>query len=112
MLEAMMVANNVATRDTSHSAKRQPRRNQEQGTPLVEEVSDDLRSKKGRHNDFNTPQPKFNLPRMDFPSFNGEHPIEWIKNCESYFEVFQVPEMHKSRLATMHLADFSNNKFY
>ncbi|KAJ1694535.1 hypothetical protein LUZ63_011233 [Rhynchospora breviuscula] len=43
-----------------------------------------------------------NLPRMDFPSFDGSDVLTWEEDCEFYFEVFQTPEVYRTRLATTH----------
>lgn len=40
---------------------------------------------------------------MDFPDFDGTSPKLWIKNCESYFDVYTVPNYLRSKIALMHL---------
>ncbi|KAJ4745876.1 polyprotein [Rhynchospora pubera] len=43
-----------------------------------------------------------NLPRLDFPSFDGSDVLTWEEDCDFYFEVFQTPEVYKTRMATSH----------
>ncbi|KAJ3701854.1 hypothetical protein LUZ61_005559 [Rhynchospora tenuis] len=42
------------------------------------------------------------LPKLDFPSFNGSDVLTWEEDCEFYFDVFQTPEIYKTRMATTH----------
>ncbi|WVZ71981.1 hypothetical protein U9M48_020508 [Paspalum notatum var. saurae] len=42
------------------------------------------------------------LPQLDFPKFDGSNPKIWIKRCDTYFDVYNVPEEQWVRLATMH----------
>lgn len=42
-------------------------------------------------------------PLVDFPEFDGSCPKLWIRNCESYFDVYSVPDNVKSKLASMRL---------
>ncbi|KAJ3704876.1 hypothetical protein LUZ61_008581 [Rhynchospora tenuis] len=48
---------------------------------------------------------RVNLPKTDFPSFNGNNPIGWKSKCESYFHIFQIPEMYRTQLATLHFEE-------
>ncbi|XP_062187935.1 uncharacterized protein LOC133891241 [Phragmites australis] len=43
------------------------------------------------------------LPRLEFPRFDGLNPKIWIRKCETYFDLYEVPEPLWVRLATMHL---------
>jgi hypothetical protein len=43
------------------------------------------------------------IPPVDFPEFDGSCPKLWIRNCESYFDVYSVPDNIKSKLASMRL---------
>jgi hypothetical protein len=43
----------------------------------------------------------FHFPRADCPGFAGENPIEWIRKCNYYFTLHQVPALYKSDLATL-----------
>ncbi|XP_078157458.1 uncharacterized protein LOC144553234 [Carex rostrata] len=45
---------------------------------------------------------RVNLPRMDFPIFSGIKPTSWVECCNFYFNMYQIPEEYKSRMATMH----------
>jgi hypothetical protein len=45
------------------------------------------------------------LPKLDFPKFNGDNPKIWAKKCEVYFDVFSVPESLRCRYATLNFAD-------
>ncbi|KAJ4807408.1 polyprotein [Rhynchospora pubera] len=47
---------------------------------------------------------RYPLPRLDFPSFDGSDVVSWEEDCEFYFEVFQTPEIYKTRLATSHFS--------
>lgn len=49
-----------------------------------------------------------NLPRKDFPAFDGNDPEDWLDNCEYYFDMFQISEDYKTRLAAM---NFSGNAY-
>lgn len=44
-------------------------------------------------------------PRIEFPNFsgNGNDVIDWLENCEYYFDLCQTPEMYKTRLAVIHM---------
>lgn len=43
------------------------------------------------------------LPKLDFPFFDGEEASVWMDNCESYFEMYQIPAGLKVCAASMHL---------
>ncbi|XP_078180776.1 uncharacterized protein LOC144574637 [Carex rostrata] len=45
---------------------------------------------------------KFNLPRVDFSIFTGLKPSSWVDCCNFYFDMYQVPDEYKSRMAAMH----------
>ncbi|KAJ3685492.1 hypothetical protein LUZ61_014656 [Rhynchospora tenuis] len=45
---------------------------------------------------------KANMPRYDFPTLNGQNVIDWIEDCEYYFDLFQVHDSQKSRMAIPH----------
>ena len=32
------------------------------------------------------------MPKMQFPKFDGANPKVWRDNCESYFELYRLPE--------------------
>jgi Retrotransposon gag protein len=39
--------------------------------------------------------------RADYPDFSEENVVEWVRKCNSYFEMHQVPPNLKTKLATM-----------
>jgi hypothetical protein len=43
------------------------------------------------------------MPKMNFPIFDGTDPKEWIDNCKSYFDLYQLPEGIWIIAATLHL---------
>ena len=46
---------------------------------------------------------KFHKPRRDFPSFDGEDVHKWLYKCNQYFEMEEVPETEKLKLASYYL---------
>ncbi|KAJ1703813.1 hypothetical protein LUZ63_003592 [Rhynchospora breviuscula] len=42
---------------------------------------------------------------MDFPHYDGGDPEIWKRNCEFYFEIYQVPEVYKTRMAILNFSD-------
>jgi hypothetical protein len=48
---------------------------------------------------------RYHLPRADCPSFIGDNTIEWVRKCTSYFEMHQVPDHLRTKLATNHFHD-------
>ena len=51
------------------------------------------------------------LPRIDFPSFDGKNPVDWLEECKFYFEAYQIPEDYKSRMATMNFVGVAKEWF-
>ncbi|KAJ4754640.1 polyprotein [Rhynchospora pubera] len=45
---------------------------------------------------------KTNMPRYDFPTLDGKNVADWIEDCEYYFDLFQVHDSQKSRMAIPH----------
>lgn len=43
------------------------------------------------------------MPEIQFPSFDGSNPRLWIKDCLSYFTIYQVDPSMWIRYSTMHL---------
>nr|CAD1820185.1 unnamed protein product [Ananas comosus var. bracteatus] len=45
------------------------------------------------------------MPYMElsFPDFNGTDPKGWLRNCEQYFDRYQVPEQQWIGIASMHI---------
>jgi hypothetical protein len=41
-------------------------------------------------------------PRMDFPRFEGDNPVGWIRQCEKYFQMAAAPEEYKVHLAQLY----------
>ncbi|VFQ74615.1 unnamed protein product [Cuscuta campestris] len=41
-------------------------------------------------------------PKIEFPSFEGGNPREWIKKCRQYFSLCKVPEEQQVNLASIH----------
>lgn len=35
------------------------------------------------------------LPKIEFHSFEGNKPIEWIRKTNTYFEIHKIPEKQK-----------------
>jgi hypothetical protein len=50
------------------------------------------------------------IPPVEFPDFDGSSPKLWVKNCENYFDLYDVPDSRKSKIASMHL--ISNAAFW
>nr|TKR68966.1 hypothetical protein D5086_0000309060 [Populus alba] len=48
---------------------------------------------------------KFHKPRRDFPSFEGEDVHKWLYKCNQYFEIEEVPDADKLKLASYYLDD-------
>lgn len=48
-------------------------------------------------------RPKSFLPKMDFPRFDGQDVRIWLDMCETYFEMYQIPENFKVSAAVLHL---------
>ena len=44
-------------------------------------------------------------PRLDFPSFDGDHPEGWIRQCEKYFQMSGAPSDYKVSLAQLYFVD-------
>lgn len=41
------------------------------------------------------------MPQIDFPKFDGTNPKIWIKRCENFFDVCEIPMNHWVKFATM-----------
>jgi Retrotransposon gag protein len=55
--------------------------------------------------DFLKRDSKFHSPRSDCPGFNGENITEWLRKCQSFFELHQVPVQYRTHLAAMQFHD-------
>ncbi|KAL4348329.1 hypothetical protein GQ457_17G014550 [Hibiscus cannabinus] len=42
-------------------------------------------------------------PRLELPFFEGENPRGWVRKCQKYFALFEIPEEHKLEIASMYL---------
>ncbi|KAL4348724.1 hypothetical protein GQ457_17G014770 [Hibiscus cannabinus] len=42
-------------------------------------------------------------PKIEFQTFDGNNPRSWIRKCQKYFSIFEVPENQKLEMATMYL---------
>ena len=40
---------------------------------------------------------------MDFPRFEGEDPVGWIRQCNKYFQMSAAPEEYKVSLAQLYI---------
>ncbi|XP_024196010.1 uncharacterized protein LOC112199194 [Rosa chinensis] len=49
---------------------------------------------------------------LEFSSFGGGDPVEWLNKAEQYFEFYQIPEERKLSIATMHLTDKASDRWY
>ncbi|KAJ3706667.1 hypothetical protein LUZ61_010372 [Rhynchospora tenuis] len=78
------------------TAKTPPRRN-------LEQPFQDFRSNMGTGRD-DTSNTNYHckLPKLTFSSFNGSDVLTSEEDYEFYFDVFQTPEMYKTRMATTH----------
>ncbi|KAK8695823.1 hypothetical protein V6N13_000971 [Hibiscus sabdariffa] len=52
--------------------------------------------------DKNTPQTFFPKPKIEIPLFDGTNPRGWIRKCDRYFSIFDVPDTHKLPIASMY----------
>jgi hypothetical protein len=41
-------------------------------------------------------------PKLDFPTFLGDEPFNWLRQCEKYFSLTNVPMESWVSLATLH----------
>lgn len=44
-----------------------------------------------------------NMPKMDFPKFDGTDAGVWVDNCETYFAMYQIPAGFKVSAASLNL---------
>ena len=42
------------------------------------------------------------LPELEFPSFDGTHPRNWVKKCSRYFVLCKIPESQRVDVASIH----------
>jgi hypothetical protein len=48
------------------------------------------------------------IPKLDFPTFDGEYPKSWLKNCEDYFDLYSIEQPIWITVATMHFLPSSD----
>lgn len=48
-------------------------------------------------------------PKMDFPCFNGDNSLGWIRQVNKYFELAQAPHECKVNLAQTYIVGRTNN---
>ena len=60
--------------------------------------------KQPKHKDDKDPKlPNHSMPKMQFPKFDGTDPKIWKDNCESYFDLYKLPEGMWVTAARIHL---------
>ena len=42
-------------------------------------------------------------PKVEFPTFDGLNPRQWVKKCAKYFNLCKIPDYQKVDLALMYL---------
>ena len=45
------------------------------------------------------------LPKLTFPRFDGENPRLWIRQCNDYFEMYNVAPRRWIEVSTTHLSE-------
>lgn len=50
----------------------------------------------------------WNLPKTEFPWFDGRDPIDGSIKCKLFFDVYMVPEAVKPRMAILHFSGGAN----
>ncbi|WOH00407.1 hypothetical protein DCAR_0519766 [Daucus carota subsp. sativus] len=54
--------------------------------------------------DVEIPKENLNHLKLSFPKFvEGSQAVEWLEDCETYFEIYKVVEHKKTTIAGMHL---------
>ncbi|PRQ35257.1 putative succinate dehydrogenase (quinone) [Rosa chinensis] len=56
--------------------------------------------------------PTMKQMKLDFPTFSGGDPIEWLNKAEQFFDFYQIPEDRKLAIAAMHLADKASDRWF
>ena len=52
------------------------------------------------------------LPKMDFPTFDGGNPREWVRRANKYFQIHGVEEGMKSDIAQLHFKEKADIWFH
>ena len=71
---------------------------------IVEETHDENKINVNR--DFinsNVRGKNHHIPKMDMRKFDGKHPVTWILQMKQYFDLNNVQNTQKIRIATLHL---------
>ena len=74
------------------------------GEKIVEETHDE--NKINDNHDFinsHAGQKNHHIPKMDMRKFDGNDPVIWILQMEQYFDLNNVQNRQKVRIATLHL---------
>ena len=74
------------------------------GENIVEETHDE--NKINVNHDFiksNVGGKNHHIPKMDMRNFDGKDPVTWILQTEQYFDLHNVQNTQKVRIATLHL---------
>ena len=74
------------------------------GEKIVEENHDE--KKINANHDFinsNVGRKNHHIPKMDMRKFDGKDPVTWILQMEKYFDLNNVKNTQKVRIATLHL---------
>ena len=74
------------------------------GKKIVEETHDENKINVNR--DFiksNVGWKNNHIPNMDMRKFDGKDPVTWILQMEQYFDLHNVQNTQKVRIATLHL---------
>jgi len=60
------------------------------------EVNEEISSNADRHS--------FKLfPKLEFPSFDGSNPRNWVKKCSRYFVLCKIPDSQRVDVASIYL---------
>jgi hypothetical protein len=73
------------------------------GAPIAHSDHPHCSSCSGHHN-YCSGHPNFHhaMPHQDFPKFDGTSPKLWIKRCDSYFDLYDIPPDNWVKLATIY----------
>ncbi|KAL4291734.1 hypothetical protein GQ457_14G021280 [Hibiscus cannabinus] len=81
--------------------------NKQNSTPLPQQK---LKMKMEEHHTLETTtSPMYNFrglslrPKIELTMFDGSNPRGWVKKCQKYFSLLEIPEEQKVDLAAMHL---------
>ncbi|KAJ3701444.1 hypothetical protein LUZ61_005149 [Rhynchospora tenuis] len=102
------VASNIASTSMGVLGAR-PQANLDQGNRRVPEMfetrfNEQLFNGDGfrrEQNGVRTVLPQIQLPKTDFPTFDGTDPSDWLMKCYYYFDIYQIPPDLKTRMAVL-----------